>query len=250
MRLSLIVLSVASLALGPVALTSTEGAAAPPQSGLVLQYSLATLTGGVVVDSSPSALHGRVVAASGTARLAPGPPGYGQAVQLSGASHQFVDVPRSPLLDLDTFTLSAWVRYTGVPNDATGGRWEVLEKPDSYWINVRTTGRVRAGGFFGGCTSAAWRYLDSTVTLPRNTWRHVAATYDGAWLRIFVDARPAGALRVSGRTCVTSEPLAIGAKNNPSKGLLEAFWDGRLDELRLYRRALSTTEIGQLAARS
>ena len=45
------------------------------------------------------------------------------------------------------------------------------------------------------------------------------------------------------------EPLAVGAKNNPTKGLLEAFWDGRLDEVRIYDRALTATQIGELAAR-
>jgi hypothetical protein len=42
----------------------------------------------------------------------------------------------------------------------------------------------------------------------------------------------------------------VGAKNNPTKGLLEAFWDGRLDDVRIYDHALTATEVGQLAARS
>ena len=54
---------------------------------------------------------------------------------------------------------------------------------------------------------------------------------------------------VTGHTCASTEPLAVGAKNNPAKGLLEAFWDGRLDEVRLYDRALSSAELRQLAAR-
>ena len=56
-------------------------------------------------------------------------------------------------------------------------------------------------------------------------------------------------MRVTGRTCVSGEPLAVGAKNNPTKGLLEAFFDGRLDDVRIYDRALSKDEVGQLAVR-
>lgn len=221
-----------------------------PDDGLVLRYAMETLSQGTITDTSPSMLHGRVVAGSGTVRLATSLGRYGRALQLTGTQHQFVDVPGSSVLDVDRYTLSAWVRYTGIQNDRTLGRWEVLEKAGAYWMNVRTDGRVRAGGFYGGCANANWNYFDSTRVLPVDRWKHVATTYDGTWLRIYIDGRAAGAKRVTGRTCVSGEPLAVGAKNNPTKGLLEAFWDGRLDEVRIYDRALDVTEIGQLAARS
>lgn len=243
----------ALLALVPAA----SGAGAPaqavarvvPTNGLVLQYSMETLTAGTVADSSPNALHGRVVAGSGTVRLVTSLAGYGRALQLTGTQHQYVDVPASPVLDVNTYSLAAWVRRTGVQNDRTLGRWEVLEKAGAYWMNVRTNGLVRVGGFYGGCANANWQFFDSTRAVPVNRWRHVATTYDGSWLRIYIDGRAAGARRITGRTCVSGEPLAVGAKNNPSKGLLEAFWDGRLDEVLLYDRALTLTEVGQLAAR-
>ncbi len=222
--------------------------AAPPTGGLVLHYPMETLTGGVV-DDAAGPLDGRVVAASGAPRLAPGLPGYGRALQLTGSGHQYVDVPRSTALDVDRYTLSAWVRHTGAENDLTLGRWEVLEKAGAYWMNVRTDGRVRVGGFFGGCTNPSWQYLDSTVAIPVGRWKHLTSTYDGSWLRVFVDGRPVGAKQVGGRTCVSGEPLAVGAKNNPTKGLLEAFWDGRLDDVRVYDRALGLAEIRRLAAR-
>jgi hypothetical protein len=56
-------------------------------------------------------------------------------------------------------------------------------------------------------------------------------------------------MRVTGHTCASDDPLAVGAKNNPAKGLLEAFFDGRMDDVRIYDRALSAAEIGQLASR-
>jgi hypothetical protein len=254
MRRRLRSLLVTVVLLAPVAgAGSSPGASAAlaaPDSGLVLRYSMETLSQGTLTDASPSSLDGHVVAGSGTVRLVTGLAGYGRALQLTGTQHQYVDVPTSTVLDLDTYTLSAWVRYTGVQNDQTLGRWEVLEKAGAYWMNVRTNGLVRVGGFYGGCANANWQYFDSTRALPVNTWRHVAATYDGTWLRVDINGRAAGAVRASGRTCVSGEPLAVGAKNNPAKGLLEAFWDGRLDEVRVYDRALTRAEIGQLATRS
>lgn len=250
-RLSSFLVATALMALVPVAASPSASAGlAVPESGLVLHYSMETLSQGTITDESPSSLHGQVVAGSGTVRLVTGLAGYGRALRLTGTQHQYVDVPTSTVLDVNTYTLSAWVRYTGIQNDQTFGRWEVLEKAGAYWMNVRTNGLVRVGGFHGGCANANWHFFDSARALPVNRWKHVATTYDGTWLRVYIDGRAAGARRVSGRTCVSGEPLAVGAKNNPTKGLLEAFWDGRLDEVRVYNRALTVTEIGQLATRS
>jgi len=250
MRRSTLFLATVTVALTPV-LAAGPGASvgpAAPQNGLVLHYAMETLTGGIVVDDA-GALDGRVVSASGSARLVTSLSGYGRALELVGARHQYVDVPLSTVLDVDRYTLSAWVRRTGVENDQTLGRWEVLEKAGAYWVNVRTNGRVRVGGFYGGCANPSWQYFDSTRAIPVARWRHVAATYDGTRLRVYIDGSAAGSKLVSGRTCVSGEPLAVGAKNNPSKGLLEAFWDGRLDDVRIYDRALTGAEVAQLATR-
>jgi hypothetical protein len=251
-RLRSFLVATALVALVPLtgASPGASAALAVADGGLVLHYPMETLSQGTTPDESPSSLDGQVVAGSGTVRLVTSLAGYGRALQLTGTQHQYVDVPMSTVLDVNTYTLAAWVRYTGISNDQTLGRWEVLEKAGAYWMNVRTNGLVRVGGFYGGCANANWQYLDSTRALPVNRWKHVATTYDGTWLRVYIDGRAAGVKRVSGRTCVSGEPLAVGAKNNPTKGLLEAFWDGRLDEVRVYDRALTVTEIGQLAARS
>jgi hypothetical protein len=235
-----------------LAQAGTGAAVGPPapQGGLVLHYPMETLAQGAVSDDSGNALDGHVVAATGTPRLVPSLQGYGNALQLTGSGHQYVSVPQSPLLDVNTYTLSAWVRYTGIQNDKTLGRWEVLEKADAYWMNVRTNGLVRVGGFYGGCSgSSVWQYLDSTRAIPTARWEQLSATYDGTWLRVYINGWPAGAKQVTGQTCASGKPLAVGAKSDPAKGLLEAFWDGRLDDVRIYDRALSATEIRQLATR-
>ncbi len=252
MRRVLLLLGATALPAAVLLTTAVPGAAVgppAPEAGLVLHYPMETLTAATVADGSGSALDGHVVSGSGAARLVTSLRGYGHALELTGSRHQYVDVPPSSVLDVDHYTLSAWVRYTGVRNDATLGRWEVLEKAGAYWMNVRTNGRVRVGGFYGGCASPSWTYLDSTRGLPVGRWKQVATTYDGTWLRAYVDGRAAGAKRVTGRTCVSGEPLAVGAKNNPTKGLLEAFWDGRLDDVRVYDRALGPSEVAALAVR-
>jgi hypothetical protein len=152
-------------------------------------------------------------------------------------------------LDVNRFTLAAWVRYLPNVHDA---RWEVLEKAGAYWINIRTDSRrVRAGGFFGGCqgqAGAKWIYLDSASPIPEKKWTHVASTYDGAMLRIYIDGVLNRSVAVTGSTCANKDPLVIGAKYKPSAGISEAYFDGRIDDVRVYKRALTTTEIGRIKA--
>ena len=230
-------------AAGLSAVDPPSAVAAPTTSGLVLNYRFDSDSGVSARDSSPNAIHGTYVNTTAAAARSAGMPGQSWAITLVGAQHQFVSVPERNALDVDRFTVAALIRYTGVENDKTFGRWEVAEKAGAYWINIRTDGRVRVGGFFGGCTSAAWEYLDSTVVIPTNTWTHVASTYNGSTLTVWVNGSRAGSMAVTGRTCHNNRPLAVGAKNYPAEGLLEAFWDGQLDDIRIYRRALSQTEI-------
>ena len=161
--------------------------------------------------------------------------------------------PAHDLLDVDTYTLTAWV------NSRLDGqlRLEVLEKAGAYWMNIRAddaanTGRLRSGGFYGGCVTTpearTWHFLDSATVLPEGEWVHVASTYDGSSLRIFVN----GVLDIErtipsaswGPTCSNIEPLAIGAKDRTiPPPVTEAFWNGGLDDVRVYSRALSADEI-------
>ena len=161
---------------GPTGPAAVAAPAAPTTTGLVLAYGFDDDTGTTARDSGPNAINGSYVNTTAAAARSAGVPGRGSAITLVGAQHQFVAVPERNALDVDRFTVAALVRYTGVENDKTLGRWEVLEKAGAYWVNVRTDGHVRVGGFFGGCTSAGWKFLDSSVVVPTNTWTHVAST--------------------------------------------------------------------------
>ena len=63
---------------------------------------------------------------------------------------------------------------------------------------------------------------------------------------VWVNGQQVASRAVSGTTCANDEPMAIGAKNAPALGLLEAFWDGQLDDVRVYGRALGASGIATL----
>jgi hypothetical protein len=91
--------------------------------------------------------------------------------------------------------------------------------------------------------------VTSADPVPLQRWVHVALTYDGASLRLFVDGVPAGAAAYAGIIGNATTPLCLGcAHNRPGHIDIDESLAGRLDELLLYARALPVQEIARLAA--
>ena len=93
--------------------------------------------------------------------------------------------------------------------------------------------------------------LTQQTAAPRGTWIHLACTYDGSTGRLYVDGQPIAGLgtqSLTGRFVTDTTPFILGANGNgPDTGVSERF-PGRVDEIMLYRRALSAGEIAELSA--
>jgi hypothetical protein len=78
-----------------------------------------------------------------------------------------------------------------------------------------------------------------TGTLVTGVWQHVAATYDGAAMRIYVDGAEKANAPQAGAIDPTTDPVVIGRNvvNTPMA------WQGEIDEVELFNRALSQSEI-------
>ena len=77
-----------------------------------------------------------------------------------------------------------------------------------------------------------------TGTLPVNVWSHLAATFDGTMQRLFVNGVQVGSLPVTGTLVQTPGAFRIGGNN-----IWGEWFSGAIDDLRVYDRALSATEI-------
>jgi hypothetical protein len=91
--------------------------------------------------------------------------------------------------------------------------------------------RLALGGSFGN-------YLDSGRTPAVGQWQHVAATYDGATARIYIDGVQTASTTFTANVG-DSDTWRIGAYGSPSAG----FFDGLVDNVRIYDRALSASEV-------
>ena len=82
------------------------------------------------------------------------------------------------------------------------------------------------------------RNLAGGSWLRRYRWTHLAATYDGSTQRLYVDGNEVAKQPLSGSIQTSDQPLYLGG--NP---ILDEFFRGRIDEVRIYNRALSADEI-------
>ncbi len=82
---------------------------------------------------------------------------------------------------------------------------------------------------------------------PAGTWHHIAATYDGNTMKMFVDGWLAGSLAATGRIGISQDPLFLGTKSG-SVTVSGDYFKGMLEDLRICNYPLSDSEIQALAA--
>jgi hypothetical protein len=85
------------------------------------------------------------------------------------------------------------------------------------------------------------------ATVPQQTWVHLAATYDGSMARLYLDGSMIDSVRASGAFAPETNPVVLGGNGNGPDRVVSEQVPGQLDEIMLYRRALSADEIARIA---
>jgi hypothetical protein len=144
-----------------------------------------------------------------------------------------VTVPDAPSLRLSTgMTLEAWVFPTTV---SSVWRDVIYKANDDYYLEATSSsGRPVAGGVFGGTYGEAY----GAANLTANTWTHLAATYDGATLRFFVNGTLVSSVPRTGPIASSGGVLNIGGD-----APFGQYFAGRIDDVRIYNRALTQPQI-------
>ena len=163
---------------------------------------------------------------------------------LDGANH--LEVPHAPGIDPERFTLEVWAYLPADFAKATKAvPWLVCknyhEQADgNYGLTISPRGVPQAGVNIGGGHDNRFT-VESRDPLTVEAWSHLAMTYDGDSLRLFVNGKPAGERKVGRQRKPGSRGLAFGRRqDNSGDGY---HFRGAIDEIRLYDRALSAEQI-------
>jgi len=149
---------------------------------------------------------------------------------------------------LSAVTVTTWVRTS---NEAD----QIIASFDrnEYW-RLEINGSAAEAGQVGWdvMTDVGQVYLPGRVRIDDDQWHHVAGVFDNGLMTIYVDGA-VDATAFGGRTFGTGNVrigfLGVGSEAEHFDGekLPESYFDGVLDDIRIYDRALSRSEIEMLA---
>jgi PKD repeat protein len=204
---------------------------AAPRPSPVAAYGFEETSGSSVTDTSGNGNNGVI---SGATRITTGH--AGRALSFDGAN-DWVTVADAASLDLTTgLTLEAWVYPTSLGN---ANRAVIVKEGSSasvYALSAHRSTTPRRPT--GSVNVAGQRTVVGGSQLSTNTWAHLAVTYDGATLRLYVNGALSASLPVSGSIATSTGALRLGGT-----ALGTQWFRGRLDDVRVYAAALTQAQI-------
>src|SRR5262249_28851566 len=158
---------------------------------------------------------------------------YGSALSFNGTS-AWVTIADSPSLDLTNgMTLEAWVR----PTSGSGWRAAILKETAGglAWSLYTANNASRPVGYAHVNDDVP---VTGTAAVPLNAWTHLAVTYDGAVLSLYVNGTLVSTTTLTGAMATSTAALRIGGNS-----IWGEYFKGMIDEVRIYNRALAASEI-------
>lgn len=200
----------------------------------VLGISFHEGAGNVAHDATVAANNGTLV---GGATWTAGPRGNA----LSVAATSGVSVPDDASLDITgALAIELWIK------PATSGQ-------TGYVLAKNTAGSAAAFNYGLGLVNGRLRgvlsgtYYPSAFVVPVNAWTHVALTWDGTKVRLYANGVELVAANRTAALSSNAQALILGARSTAGKSLAQGF-DGELDQVNIWRGALSAAEICSASA--
>ena len=199
-------------------------------NGLVAAYSFDMEAGSTLVDVTGRGNTGTISGATWVPGI------FGQALAFNG-SNSWVTINDSNSLHLTTgMTLEAWVKPATQGSDWTTVLMKEQGNTASYGLYATNGSTKPPAGFV--TTSGVLQSAQSSSNLAIGSWSFLTATYDGSVLKLYVNGSLASSLAVSGSVSTTSGVLRIGGN-----AVWGEYFNGSIDQVRIYNRALNQGEI-------
>ena len=212
-----------------VAVVLVLGLVSSVSAELVAHWRLDDGSGTIVSDASGNGLDGTI---QGDPKWVAGK--IGGALEFDG-NGDYVDMGNDPVFDItEQITLAVWVNANDL-NNGEHNCW--LGKGDNTYAIKHQQGNYIEFFVFDG----AWNSTQYTTELEslNGDWHHMAGTYDGEELKFYLDGQLAETLAHPGTIGTAAHPVTLG-ENSQATG---RFFDGILDDARMYNHAMTETEI-------
>lgn len=214
------------------------------RQGLEAHYRFDAVENGVVPDLSGAGRHGRLEGAAVVED-----PVRGMVASFDGEGA----VIELPELRLEAMSFAAWAKVDPEVEVAVESGPSGVRRRRMFLIDGGTDedGRKRYRSFHGTWSGSIGLGVDAPESSERywrwqpGDWTHVAATFDGVRLRLYIDGELAKRTRVEHDVTEMAGPAWLGGDDR-FDGNGYNFWQGRMDEVAIFSRAISHAEVRQL----
>ena len=188
---------------------------------------------GNALDATSNGNHGAVTGsvAYTTGRV-------GSAFSFNGTSGNYVRIPNSANLQSSLLTVEYWIYFNSAQNSINVTKRSASGAGDAWQVGIAYAGGNFILQFVGSTSGGLFDWYSPALSSPVGAWTHVAATYDGTTVRGYVNGVLQLTQAVTLNLSTRNADIYVGATANGTSAL-----DGKVDELAIYNRALSATEV-------
>lgn len=215
-----------------------------PTNSLVLHYTFSETGGVIVCDSSEYGNHGTNYGAV----VGPADGLCGDGAYSFNGSNTYLLVPSSLSFDRSNFTVSVWAQTVisnTVADRAILGKHREGYNYNYFWMyqHADTIEACMIGDDIGH-----FSHLSAPLDAIYGQWGMVTLTYDGQMMRLYVNGEETDAVEITGYKGGNPYDLLVGAGEFSMSGSMQPqrWWDGGIDDIRIYEHALSGDEILEL----
>lgn len=163
---------------------------------------------------------------------------FGEALSFDGSN----DYVQTPIVSntLTDFTMEAWVKASSVPGDrriVMGSGWQY----NDWYIGINlgsSTGAPARKWLFWVAGNSEIAYLAAPDEIVAGDWYYLVATYQGTTGKFYINGDSIGSFTFTRKT--DTNPFRIGCSNS------KEYFNGLVDEVRVYNRALTSEEVSDL----
>jgi hypothetical protein len=158
------------------------------------------------------------------------------AINFNSANSDYIDCENNSIFDITSaLTLSAWVKLSS----ATSNQFYISKRgsSDAYQISSFSNKAVGMSIWIGGSR----KDLIGTTNHVQDVWYHVVGTYDGSYMRVYVNGTEENSVAQTGAIGTTTAKLILGAYDGVGWSL-----DGNLSNCSIWNTALTPSQVREI----
>ena len=169
---------------------------------------------------------------------------YGFAGKFNG-TNSYLYAANSVQQPTTNFSASVWVYLNANSSGGYGivGNFQSGVNPQKGWVIARSSADTKFSFWADGTANSNGGKVVGTTVIQTGVWYHVVGTYDGTNVKIYVNGSLENSATYSATPGTTNQPLVIGRWYGNYN---DYYTDGKIDQVRIFNKAISATEVTAL----